>query len=283
MDAAAFEYLAQFVRRRSGILLAPGKPYLIEGRLAPVARRFGFRDAASLLRELRHAREPLARAVSEALTTNDSSFFRDPQMFADFRERVLPALIAARAEEKHLRIWSAACAAGQEAYSIAMMLDEMKLADAGWSIDLIATDLSSDQIARAEEGIFSAFEIERGIAPERLHYFQKHGSSFHVQDRLRRMISFRAFNLLDSYGWLHQLDVVFCRNVLIFFDDQTKLDVITKIANVLAPGGAMVVGQAELIEKITDAFIPLTGAAGTYGLRPIRSDNGKRLLALVGA
>jgi chemotaxis protein methyltransferase CheR len=268
MNSDDFEYLSQFLRRRSGLALAPYRAHLIEGRLSPVARRFGFRNVESLLRELRYARETLARAVTEAMTTNDSSFFRDKSLFDHFRDNVLLELAAERAGRKHLRIWSAACAAGQEAYSLAMILDQMKLADQGWSIDLIATDLSSDLIARAEEGVYTEYEVSRGLNARHLAtHFHRAGSSWRVSDRLRRMISFRTFNLLDSCGWLHELDVVFCRNVLIFLEPKAKRQVIEKVSEVMAPDGVLVLGHAEHIDGVQDRFVRRDGAAGCYQLR----------------
>ena len=268
MNSDDFEYLSQFLRRRSGLALAPHRAHLIEGRLSPVARRFGFRNVESLLRELRYARETLARAVTEAMTTNDSSFFRDRSLFDHFRDVVLPELAQKRAGRKHLRIWSAACAAGQEAYSLAMILDQTKLADNGWSIDLIATDLSSDLIARAEEGVYTEFEVGRGLNARHLAtYFHQVGSSWRVRDRLKRMVSFRTFNLLDSYGWLHELDAVLCRNVLIFLEPKAKQQVIEKISEVLAPEGVLVLGHAENIEGVHEYFERCHGAAGCYALK----------------
>ncbi len=265
MTPGNIDFLAQFLRRRAGIVIAPHKTSLIEGRLAPVARRFGFRHVESLLNELPYAREGLARAVTEAMTTNDSSFFRDKSMFDQARDVVFPRLVAARAKEKHLRIWSAACAAGQEPYSLAIVLEEMKLADKGWSIDLIATDLSSDLIARAEEGIYTEYEIERGLSTRRLAtHFTREGKSWRVSDRLKRMVSFRTFNLLDSYGWLYELDAVFCRNVLFYFDQKTKAQVIDKVAEVLAPDGALFLGHSESLDRVGTAFVRPEGSAAYY-------------------
>jgi chemotaxis protein methyltransferase CheR len=265
MSPDDLDYLTQFLRRRAGIVVAPHKTSLIESRLAPVARRFGFRHVDSLLRELRYAREGLARAVTEAMTTNDSSFFRDKAVFDHTRDVTLPRLVASRAKEKHLRIWSAACAAGQEPYSLAIILEELKLADKGWSIDLIATDLSSDLIARAEEGIYTEYEIERGLSARRLAaHFTREGKSWRVSDRLKRMVTFRTFNLLDSYGWLHELDAVFCRNVLIYFDQKTKAHVIDKIAEVLAPDGALVLGHSESLDTGDAGFARPDGSVAYH-------------------
>src|SRR5277367_2930186 len=140
MKPADNEFLARLVRRRAGLILPPHKPQFIEGQLAPVMRRFGFRSSDALIAELRHGRDALARAVTEAMTTNESSFFRDRAAFESFRDIILPALLVRRSATKRIRIWSAACAAGQEAYSIAMILDDLKLGAEGWSVDLIATD-----------------------------------------------------------------------------------------------------------------------------------------------
>jgi chemotaxis protein methyltransferase CheR len=254
-------YLAQMVRRRSGLLLPPHKTEFVTGQLAPVARRFGFRDAASLIADLRHGRDSLARAVTEALTTNESSFFRDRPAFDHFRDAVLPRLIEARARTKRLRIWSAACAAGQEPYSIAMLLDDAKLSAQGWTIDLIATDFSSEMIARAEEGLYSHFEVQRGLAIRRLvAHFMQEGGGWRINESLRRMVSFRQFNLLDSYGWLDDLDAVFCRNVLIYFEQKTKAQILDKIADVLQPDGVLLLGHAESVRGLCDVFVPADDA-----------------------
>jgi chemotaxis protein methyltransferase CheR len=267
MEAEDFDFLAQFLRRRAGIVLAPGRHHLVETRLAPVARRFGFRRVESLLGELRYASETLARAVTEAMTTNDSSFFRDKVVFDYARDMLIPRLVAARAASKRLRIWSAACAAGQEPYSLAMILDEMKLAEQGWSVDLFATDLSSDLIARAEEGTYTEYEIERGLTARRLAtHFVREGKSWRVNSRLKRMVNFRTFNLLDSFGWLYEVDAVFCRNVLIFFDGKAKAQVIDKISEILVADGTLVLGHAEYIQ--TDhVFERLDGPAGCFALK----------------
>ena len=260
-----FSFLAQMVRRRAGLVLTVQKAHLIESRLSTVLRRFGFRSADALVKDLRHGRETLARAVTEVLTTNESSFFRDRAAFDALRDRVLPRLIEARAETKRLRIWSAACAAGQEVYSIAMLLDDLKLQAQGWHVDLIATDLSAEMIARAEEGVYSHFEVQRGLAIRRLvAHFTQDGGSWRIHENLRRMVSFHQFNLLDSYGWLDDLDVVFCRNVLIYFDQKTKTQVLDKIAEMLLPDGALVLGNSEAVTGVSTAFVPVDRAPSIY-------------------
>lgn len=243
-----FQCLARLLRRRSGLLLTLDKRALLARRLEPVMRRFDFKDVQSLIVELRAGREALAEAVTEAMTVNESSFFRDPVLFAALRDSVLPRLIAARGGDKRLRIWSAAAAAGQEAYSIAILLTEMGLARDGWSIELIATDLSGEAILRAEAGCYAAHEIERGLDAHAMRYFRRDRDEWLVDASLRRMITFRRFNLLDSFGWLDELDIVLCRNVLMYFDRATRLDVLARIAETMAPDGLLVLGENEAPE-----------------------------------
>ncbi len=258
-------FLARLVRRRSGLVLPTTKTRFVAGQLGPVMRRFGFRTVDGLIAELRHGRDTLARAVTEAMTTNESSFFRDKSAFEHFRDLILPRLLEDRAQSKRLRIWSAACAAGQEPYSIAMLLDDAKLVSKGWSIDLIATDLSAAMIARAEEGLYTHFEVQRGLAIRRLvAHFAQEGGSWRIHENLRRMVTFRAFNLLDSYGWLDDLDVVFCRNVLIYFERKTKIDVLDKIADILTPDGALMLGHAESVRGVSNAFVAVDHAPGIF-------------------
>jgi chemotaxis protein methyltransferase CheR len=260
-----FSFLAQMVRRRSGLVLPSQKAPLIEGRLATVMRRFGFRSMSALILELRHGRDTLARAVTEAMTTNESSFFRDRAAFDKFRDVVLPPLLAARAKSKRLRIWSAACAAGQEPYSIAMILDDLKLQQKGWSVDLIASDLNPEMIARAEEGIYTHYEVQRGLAIRRLvaHFTQDNGN-WRIDESLRRMVSFRQFNLLDSFGWLDDLDVVFCRNVLLYFDQKTKASVLERISDILQPDGALMLGHAEKPDTLAKTFVAVDQTSSIY-------------------
>ena len=265
MNQKDFAFLAEMLRRLSGLLLTQQKAQLVEGRLAPVIRRFGFKDSAALMRELRHGHEALATAVTEAMTTNDSAFFRDRKTFEEFRDIVLPELLVRRSGSKRLRIWCAACAAGQEPYSLAMILDDNDLLAQGWTIDLIASDLNSQMVARAEEGLYSQFEVQRGLPIRRLvRNFTQEGSNWRNSENLRRMVTFRTFNLLDSYGWLAEMDVVFCRNVLMYFDRKTRISVIDRIADMLAPDGALLVGPTETIADLTPDFVQPDEAPGLY-------------------
>jgi chemotaxis protein methyltransferase CheR len=250
-----FTFLARLLRRRSGLSLTPAKLELVERRLAPVMRRFGFKDAATLVQELRLGQESLARAVTEAVTVHDTSFFRDAGLFARFERELLPALLRRRAPEKRLRLWSAACATGQEAWSIAMILDAMGLAAEGWSIDLIATDLCAEAIGRAAEGRYDEVEMGRGLSSEqRAAWFRPSGEHWCVAPHLRRMVDFRVFNLLDSYGWLDDLDFVFCRNALMYFDRAAKASVLERIADTLASDGLLLLGESETTEPLLNVF-----------------------------
>ena len=265
MNSKDFHFLAEMLRRRSGLMLTQQKAQLVENRLAPVTRRFGFRDVAALMRELQHGHEALAIAVTEAMTTNDSAFFRDRKTYEEFREIVLPQMLIRRRARKRLRIWCSACAAGQEPYSIAMILDDHKLADQGWTIDLIATDINSQMVARAQDGLYSQFEVQRGLPIRRLvSSFTQEGSNWRISENLRRMVTFRTFNLLDSFGWLGDLDVVFCRNVLMYFDQNTRISVLDRMLDVLMPDGSLLIGPAESIASLTTSFAQIENAPGLY-------------------
>ena len=258
-----FAFLARLLRRRSGLSLTFDKAALLESRLQTVMVRFDFRDMTGLIGELRAGRESLAEAVTEAMTVNETSFFRDPGLFRRLRDRVMPHLLLARAQSRRLRIWSAAAASGQEAYSIAILLSELGLAREGWTIDLVATDLSAQAIARAEQGRYAACEVERGLDESLLaRHFRKDGNAWVVGDALRRLVTFRRFNLLDSFGWLDGLDLAFCRNVLMYFDAATRADVLERMADCMAADGVLLLGENE-VPDIT-AFKPGADGHGFY-------------------
>jgi chemotaxis protein methyltransferase CheR len=227
-------------------------------------RRFGFKDLDQVIGELRLGRETLAASVTEAMTVRESSFFRDAELFRRLGKDILPALLEKRARKKRLRIWSAACATGQEAYSIAMMLDNLGLVAEGWAIDLIATDISAEAVTRAERGHYSFFETQRGLSDGDLAvWFRAERGGYAIADHIRRMVSFRRFNLLDSYGWLDDLDLVLCRNVLIYFDGVTRQSVLERMADAMTPEGVLVLGETETMPR-SDVFSELPGGGGLY-------------------
>lgn len=246
MTPQDFAHLSDLVCRRSGLVLTSEKNTLIASRLNPVAKRFGFRDATTLLAELPHPSEELAQAITEAMTTNETSFFRDERAFEFLAHATLPALVRSHAASKRIRIWCAAVSTGQEAYSLAAVLDDTGLSRLGWKFDLIATDLNESAIARARVGLYTPYEVERGL-PEHFQrrHFAKEGGQWRVSERLRRMVMFRPFNLLDHFGWLGEIDVIFCRNVLLYFEPGSRAEVHAKLAATLASDGYLFLGETE--------------------------------------
>lgn len=263
MLASDADYLARLLKRRTGIAINPSKTGQIASRLSPVARRFGFKNTDELMRDLPNARESLVRTVIEAMTTNDTWFFRDRAPFEQFREIVLPDLMSRRVRSKKLRIWSAATSAGQEAYTLAMILSEAGLED--WTIELVASDINGECIARAKEGLYTSFEIQRGLGVKRLvTNFTQEGENWRVSENLRRMVKFRTFNLLDDYGVFGEMDVIFCRNVLLYFEPQTKARILDRLSDTLAPDGYLIVGTAEMPHQVTNAFEHVPDTRGLY-------------------
>lgn len=239
-------FLSDWLIRQCGVTLAGQPAGFAEDRLQSVMHRFGFKNLQTLTGELPHAPPTMRQVVIESLTVNDSGFFRDPDVFAEFRDRILPDLIARRAKVKRLRIWSAACAAGQEPYSIAMMLEDLELAAAGWQLDITATDVHGGMIARASEGVFGETEVARGLSPRHLlDFFIREGGNWRIRDTLRHRITFRTLNLLHPFDGIETADVVFCRNVLMYFDPEIRNTVLTRIAEMLAPDGVLITGTAE--------------------------------------
>jgi len=261
-----FDYLRQYLRQRSGLVLAAEKQYLAESRLLPLVRKHGFNGLGELVTRLKAATAtPLAVEVVEAMTTNESFFFRDKIPFDHFRATIMPALIAARAKEKRIRIWCAACASGQEPYSLAMSLKAFGHALAGWRVDLLATDISGDVLNKAKAGIYNQFEVQRGLPIQLLvKFFTQVGESWQIAPEIRGMVQFRPLNLLNDFSSLGAFDVVFCRNVLIYFDQETKIHVLNRIARQIPSDGFLILGAAETVVGLTDALKPMSEKRGLY-------------------
>jgi chemotaxis protein methyltransferase CheR len=270
LSPAGFETLAGLLKSRSGLVIGPDKLYLLETRLAPILRRDGLPDLAALadrLRTVTAATEKLARDVVEAMTTNESFFFRDEKPFQHVRTVVLPRLLAARPPGAPLRIWSAAASSGQEAYSLAMILAECRAAVGERRVEILGTDLARDQLAKAREGLYTQFEVQRGLPVQMLmRYFRKEATNWRIVESIRGLVQFREWNLLTDLRPLGQFDIVFCRNVLIYFDQPTKARVLEAIAARLAPDGVLYLGGAETVLGITTRFAPLVNERGVYGL-----------------
>jgi chemotaxis protein methyltransferase CheR len=261
-----YDYLRRLLRERSGLVLAADKQYLVESRLLPVARRAGLAGLPDLVVRLRAANaEPLAVEVVEAMTTNESFFFRDKIPFEHFRDTIIPTLLSARAAQRRIRIWCAASSTGQEPYSLAMSLKEMGEATAGWRVEIIATDLSNEVLEKAKAGIYSQFEVQRGLPIALLiKYFSQNGDTWQIAPDIRAMVQFRPLNLLGDFAHLGVFDVVFCRNVLIYFDQETKTDVLERLARVTDRDGYLVLGAAETVVGLTESFKPIQERRGLY-------------------
>ncbi len=266
MRADDFEMLSSLLKQRSGLVLTKDKAYLLESRLMPIARKRGWRGLDELARSVRLTRdEGLIGEITEAMTTNESSFFRDRKPFDLFRNIMLPTLLQTRASRRSFRIWSAACSSGQEAYSLAMVLDQESAKLAGWTVEIIGTDLSSEMVDRARRGVYSQFEVQRGLPIQMLvKYFTQVGDKWQINPKLREQVSFRIHNLLQDLTSLGQFDVVYCRNVLIYFDQPTKTKVLSQMTRVIPPDGFLVLGGAETVLGITERFKPLADHRGLY-------------------
>lgn len=264
LAANAFQILADLLRSRSGLAIGPDKLYLLETRLAPILRRENLHDLAALAFRLRGpATEALARDVVEAMTTNESSFFRDDKPFAHFRAKTLPRLLAARAPGAPLRMWSAAASSGQEAYSLAMILAESGGRER--RIEILGTDIARKPLARAREGFYTQFEVQRGLPIQMLmRHFRKEDNGWRVAAPLREMVRFREWNLLGDLAPLGRFDVVFCRNVLIYFDQPTKARVLEAIARQMPIDGLLYLGGAETVLGVTTRFAPVPDGRGVY-------------------
>jgi len=268
LSPAAFAVLADLLRSRSGLVIGPDKTYLLETRLAPILKRENLRDLNALAEKLRgRAAEPVARDVVEAMTTNESFFFRDDKPFQHFRGQALPRMLAARPAGLPVRIWSAAASSGQEAYSLAMILSECRSMLGDRRVEIIATDLARDQLARAREGLYTQFEVQRGLPVQLLmKYFRREDAGWRISDPLRGMVQWKEWNLLGDLRALGRFDIVFCRNVLIYFDQPTKTRTLEAVAAQMAPDGMLYLGGAETVLGLTTRFAPLPAERGVYGL-----------------
>jgi chemotaxis protein methyltransferase CheR len=262
-DIEAFRRL---VLERSGLILSAEKDYLLKTRLEPIARAENFVDVASMLRQVRLTpASRLAQRCIDGMATHESFFFRDITPFDQLRDVILPELWKARAGSKTLRIWSAACSSGQEPYSLAMLLREQYAKFGDWKIDILATDFSQPILERARTALYSDFEVRRGLSEERqARWLVKEGAAFRIAPELRAMIQFRHHNLLDGMATLGQFDLIFCRNVLIYFDPATKARTLEAVANILAPDGALILGSAETVVGLAGSFEPQQGLRGVF-------------------
>jgi chemotaxis protein methyltransferase CheR len=261
-----FEFIRKLLKQRSGLMLSAEKQYLVESRLMPVARRNGIADLSELTRRLRLGTDlTLTAEVVEAMTTNETVFFRDRIPFDHFRTFILPTLMRSRELYKRIRIWCAAASSGQEPYSLAMAIKESGVACDGFRIEIVATDLSSEMLEKAKAGIYSQFEVQRGLPINLLvKYFTQVGESWQIAPDIRAMVQFRPLNLLDDFSRLGSFDLVVCRNVLIYFDQAAKSDVLDRLARVVASDGFLILGAAETTIGLTQGFRSVPDKRGLY-------------------
>ena len=292
MTPLDYDYLRKLLKDRSGLMLSAEKQYLVESRLSPLARKAGLASLGELVAKLKSNDERLIVDVVEAMTTNESFFYRDKIPFDHFRDEIMPALIAARGKERRIRIWCAAASTGQEPYSLAMSIREMKEKLGGWRVDVLATDLSTEVLEKAKAGLYSQFEVQRGLPIQMLvKYFAQIGDTWQIAPDVRAMAQFRPLNLLADFAGLGRFDVIFCRNVLIYFDQETKTGVLNRIGRQLEPDGYLVLGAAETVVGLTDAFKPVADKRGLYApnkdkIKPaagVAAFAAARSLAVVGA
>ena len=268
MRPGDYEFLSVLIKEQSGLVLTEDKSYLLESRLMPVARKRGLKGLEELVDTMKaHSDAALVKEITEAMTTNESFFFRDIKPFDLFRDHVLPQMVANRASKKALRIWCAAAASGQEPYTLAMILKEEAQKLAGWRTEIVGTDISEDILAKAKSGLYSQFEVQRGLPIQLLlKYFSKQDEMWQVSPDLQALIQFKYYNLLTDLQSLGGFDVVFCRNVLIYFDQETKGRVLEQISRLMPEDGVLFLGGAETVLGITDKFKPVKGYRGVYCL-----------------
>ena len=267
-----FEYVSRLAHGLAAIVLEPGKEYLVETRLTPLAQQQGFASLTEYIERMRS--EPKVNGIHhkavEALTTNETLFFRDYHPFEALRRSILPALLQQRASARRLTIWSAACSTGQEPYSLAMLLLEHFPQLADWTVSILATDLSPVVVKLAQEGRYSQFEVNRGLpATYLVKYFTQQNETWCIKDEVKRFIEFREMNLVEPWPVMPPFDLVFLRNVMIYFDVETKKAILKRIRNCLLPHGCLFLGTAETTTNLDPVYHPVThGKAVVYGLPP---------------
>jgi chemotaxis protein methyltransferase CheR len=260
-----YEFLRKCLKDSSGLDLSADKQYLIESRLLPLARKAGLPGIGELVQMMKGGSAAITAQVVEAMTTNETFFFRDKIPFDHFRDSIMPDIMQARASRRSIRIWCAAGSTGQEPYSLAMCLKEMGAALAGWRVEILATDLSQEVIEKSKAGLYSQFEVQRGLPIQLLvKYFKQVGELWQINADVRAMISHRQLNLLHDFSQLGNFDVIFCRNVLIYFDQETKVNIFRRLAKATEADGFLVLGAAETVVGLTDVYKPHPDRRGLY-------------------
>lgn len=266
MKISDFDIYKDLLYNASGLVITPDKSYLLDSRLDPIARKWEYANLEEMSKALKGIpNAALKKDIIEAMTTNETSFFRDMKPFKFFENIILPYMKEKRSSTKRVKIWCAASSSGQEPYSLAILLKEKAFQMPGWTFEITATDISDDILEQAAKGTYSQFEIQRGLPIQYLmKYFTQVNEKWVINDDIKNMIKFRNFNLLSSLYSFGTIDVIFCRNVLIYFDDKTKGEVLAKMAKLLPEDGFLLLGGAETVLGITDKFSPMNNARGLY-------------------
>ena len=266
MNRTDYDFLCSFLKQKSGLVLNGDKQYLVESRLTPIARKHNIASLEALVGQVRSKPSgPVAEAIIDAMTTNESFFFRDRTPFDLFNNVMLPHMQKERASARRMKIWCAAASTGQEPYSLAMCLKEKSASLAGWNFDILGTDISDTVLAKAKQGIYSQFEVQRGLPVQLLlKYFTQIGETWQINAPIRSMVQYRKLNLLENFSTIGTADIVFCRNVLIYFDQKTKSDILARISKLMAPDGFLVLGAAETVVGLSSSFEPVPGQRGLY-------------------
>lgn len=265
LSEKGYESLCELLKARSGVSLNPEQAYFFDSRLLPVARENSLKDMEELLSAVQAGRPGLATQVVNALLTHETFFFRDSKLFEAFEKSFLPFLKKTRQQEKKLKVWCAACSSGQEAYSLAMIMHEKREEFKSWSIDILGTDLSPAMIKKAKRARFTQFEVQRGLPEAYLSkYFKENDCEWQLASDVRNKVKFQIRNLIDDFQDLGSFDVIFCRNVLVYFDPPTKARVLEKISKVLAPDGFLVLGASETVLGFSSLYKGVEGKRGIY-------------------
>jgi len=269
-----FTQFRTFIQKTTGVVVHEGQEYLVESRLSPILRTSGFVSTEDLVKQVLRRRDPkLIELVADAMMTSETFFFRDRQPFELFRTVMLPRLVAAKRDERRIRIWSAACATGQEPYSLAMILDEEARRLAGWQIEIVATDLSASALETARVGIYNQFEVQRGLPISMLlRYFHRDNDKWRVVEHIRSRVRFQQLNLLHSFNQLGAFDIVFCRNVLMYFSPETRRSVVARVARAMQPDGMLVLGATEFLPGGEPLFQPLPEHPSLLLKRPVAQE-----------
>ena len=268
MKAEDFAFIRDLVKARTGTVLVEDKAYLLESRLLPLVRRRGLKNLGDLIETVRVQKaEPLFKDVTEAIIAGDSVFFRDSKAFDHFRAITLPHLLTRGERSRPLRIWCAGASSGQEPYTVAMILREENARVADRAFEIVATDIATESLERARAGLYSQFDIQRGL-PIRLlvKYFDKDGDRWQIKPDLRAMVQHLEHNLLDPLEALGRFDVIFCRNVLQDFERATRVTILAGIADLMLPGATLFLGGTEKIERLSGRFKPVARMPGAYRL-----------------